>query len=420
VASVVVAVAVGPSPDAVGSAAPAARDPLRWPFARTSIWNTPIGTRARYLPAQISSTGFGVAVDWLVVTRSSDRAVPVYMPAASGASPCTRTAQQLARRHGQARRLERVPEELVISSATSSGSTFLQPDGRTLVSFDNTARCVPGGPLYGQWRGQTSVLGDGISRSRAGPGLSGIGGSIRMGELTGSDPIRHALKFEVAAGFLFRDHATGSTRWPARRTDVHAAEQFAGSVPGLRVGSLLALAPTATAARLGVRSAPGTKLLAALRDYGAYVAGVSGAETVDLFVEHQAAADFAERTGYTVDAEPGLRADMDRIIPALAVVDDNSPSSVGGRGARRAPWAPPLKALPRVRDTTAARGSTPSSPSAINAARTADVESPDNAPAAILWAVTAAALGLLVLGLWSGRRVLRPAPGDRRVRQRAR
>jgi hypothetical protein len=181
------------------------------------------------------------------------------------------------------------------------------------------------------------------------------------------------------------------------------------------VGTLLALAPTATAARLGVRSAAGIKLLAALRDYGAYVAGVSGAETVDVFVEHQAAADFAERTGYTVDAEPGLRADMARIIPTLAVVDDNSPSSVGGPGARRAPWAPPLKTLPRVRDTTPVAGSTPPQ-SAINAARTADVESPENAPAAVLWAVTAAALGLLLLGLWSGRRVLRPAPGDRRVR----
>jgi hypothetical protein len=29
------------------------RDPLKWPFSQNSIWNTPIGSDAEYLPADI-------------------------------------------------------------------------------------------------------------------------------------------------------------------------------------------------------------------------------------------------------------------------------------------------------------------------------------------------------------------------------
>jgi hypothetical protein len=32
-----------------------ARDPLRWPFSQESIWNTPIGSRAKYVPADLET-----------------------------------------------------------------------------------------------------------------------------------------------------------------------------------------------------------------------------------------------------------------------------------------------------------------------------------------------------------------------------
>jgi hypothetical protein len=389
------------------------RDPLRWPFARTSIWNTPLGSRARYLPARIASTGFGIDVDWFVVTRAEDRAVPVYRPAGSGQSPCRGTAGgPQAPGPGPAVRRQHLPRSLVIpgagtgadSSSQHDSSAVLQPDGTTLVRYAATARCTPGGPLYGRWSGETSLFGDGIAGGHTGSGMSSIGGSIRTGELTGTAPLRHALKIEVSARYLFYDVATGGERWPARRTDPDAPGRYAGTVQALRMGALLALAPAATAQRLGVRSAAGRRVLAALRDYGAYVVDVSRRDGVDLCVEHSAAADFARRTGHTLDADPGFRADMVRMVRALAVVDDNGPSSIGGHGARRAAWAPPFRAAAA---SASAPGAAPS-PSGLTAARIADVESSDLAPTPAIWAVAGGALGLLALGLWSGRRLLSP------------
>ena len=428
------AAAVGPGPTSATvvrrASAAATRDPLQWPFARTSIWNTPIGTRARYVPARIRGTGFGVDVDWFVITRSTDRAVPVYAPAASGTDPCAGNPerQQAGRHPGpHAPRTQRVPRSLVVAGAAASGdevgravsSAFLQPDRRTLVSYALTARCTPGGPLYGRWSGETSLYGDGIGGGYGESGLSSIGGSVRTGELTGAGPIRHALKLEVWGRYLFDDQATGGARWPASTAGAGATRHYQGSVAALRMGGLLALPPTASASRLGVRSAAGRTLLAALRDYGAYVVGDSGTDTVDLCVEHEAAADYARRTGHPLATDPGLRADMARMIGALAVVDDNAPTSIGGHGARRARWAPPFRAAgsPASSGSTAAgsgaagaaaprpaRPAAPAPASVMRAGQVAEIDVHDGAPVLAVWAVAVGALCLLLLGLWAGRR----------------
>ena len=233
------------------------RDPLLWPFARTSIWNTPIGTHARYVPAKIRSTGFGVAIDWFVVTRGTDPTVPAYPAATSGRDPCQATSGRRAPGPRQAGHTERLPRALLIpGTVTGVGSvpvasaTFLQPDRTTLVTYRDTTRCTPGGPLYGRWTGTTSLVGKGIADGPGGSGLSGIGGSIRTGELTGPAPIRHALKLDVGGRYLFDDQATGGARWPADTAGAQAEQLHQGSVRALLTGALLALPPRATATRL--------------------------------------------------------------------------------------------------------------------------------------------------------------------------
>ncbi|MGZ4612567.1 MAG: hypothetical protein ACXV1K_05250 [Kineosporiaceae bacterium] len=400
------------------------RDPLLRPFARTSIWNTPIGTRARYVPTKIRSTGFGVAIDWFVVTRGTDPAVPAYPAATSGPDPCQATSGRRAPGPRQAGHSERLPRALLIpGTVTGVGSvpvasaTFLQPDRTTLVTYRDTTRCTPGGPLYGRWTSTTSLVGGGIA-GPGGSGLSGIGGSIRTGELTGPAPIRHVLKFDVGGRYLFHDQATGGARWPADTAGAEAEQLHGGSVRALLTGALLALPPRSTASRLRVRSAAGRKLLAALRDYGAYVVDGSGHDAVDLHLEHGAAVDYARRTGRALEAHPGLAAEVARMIAALAVVDDNAPTSIGGHGARRAPWAPPLRA-------PGARPSTPAAPvpvaskapaAAVRAAQVADLEPVHGAPLPAIWAVATGALCLLLLGFWAGRRLLRPAVVPPRLR----
>jgi hypothetical protein len=403
------------------AAAPVTRDPLQWPFARTSIWNTPIGTKARYVPAMIRSTGFGVDVDWFVVAKATDPAVPVYLPATSGEHPCRGTrAQHQGPGQPEARRTQHLPRSFVLPDAISKGnaastphasSAFLQPDGTMLVSYDATARCEPGGPLYGRWSGETSLYGDGIRGGHGGSAMSSIGGSIRTGELTGTAPIRHALKLDVWSRYLFYDPATGGKRWPAVLADRGAAQEYTGIVKALRMGALLALPPSATAESLGVRSAAGKKVLAALRDYGGYVVDDSGLDAVDLGVEHRASVDFRRRTGHALEADAGLRADMARMVRALAVVDDNTASSIGGHGVRRARWAPPFRApgspAPRAVPAAGAPGAVipRPSPSAIATGQVAQLEPIRSVPAPVVGALAGGALALLALGLWSGRRV---------------
>jgi hypothetical protein len=398
------AASAAPSPSPTSSM-PRTRDPLRWPFARTSIWNTPIGTQARYTPARIRSTIVGVDVDWFVVTRRSDPAVPVYLPASSTEGRCAGRRQQ-ALVPPQARRRQHLPRSFLLPD-TPRGvtSAFLQPDRKTLVSYSATARCVPGAALHGVWSGETSLYGDGIAGGSAGSGMSSIGGSIRTDELTGKAPIRHALRLDIGSRYLFYDAATRGRRWPASRADARAAQQYAGTVEALRMGALLALPPGTTAAGLGVRSKAGTKVLAALRDYGGYVVEDSGADAVHLGVEHRADIDFRKRTGHHIQADAGLGADMARIVTALAVVDDNSASAIGGHGTRRAPWAPPLRVPGAPARKIPPTPTAAPAASAIKAGQVAQLDRIGQPPVLTLWALAVAALGLLGIGLWSGRRL---------------
>lgn len=85
----------------------------------------------------------------------------------------------------------------------------LLPDNETIVQMQPAYRCTPGGPLLARWGNTTdgcpqqfpnvtSVFGSGIRGSHGGSGLSGVGGTIRLGELLNSTgPIPHALKIEL-------------------------------------------------------------------------------------------------------------------------------------------------------------------------------------------------------------------------------
>jgi len=160
-------------------------------------------------------------------------------------------------------------------------------------------------------------------------------------------------------------------------------------------------------------------VLAALRDYGGYVVDDSGLDAVDLCVEHQATVDFRKRTGHDIEADAGLRADMARMVRALAVVDDNGASAVGGHGARRAAWAPPFRApgtpAPKAAPAAAAAPRTLPTPAttAIKAGQVAELAPVRQVPATALWTLVAAALCLLLGGLWGGRRLTGPRSTSR-------
>jgi hypothetical protein len=236
-----------------------------------------------------------------------------------------------------------LPREAAEGSRPGPGvaSAFLQPDGRTLVSYGSTARCLPGGPLHARWAGRSSLYGDGLTGGEAGSGMSSIGGSLRAGEMLGPGPVRHALKLRLPARYLFHDTETDGWRWPARGADDGASLRYGGKARALRTGALLALPPDATATGLRVRTAAGRALLAALRDHGAYVAGDSGTSVPTLAVERRAVIEYREATGRALDDDPALQGEMRRMLATVAVVDDNGPTTIGGVGDRRVEPPPP-------------------------------------------------------------------------------
>ena len=189
----------------------------------------------------------------------------------------------------------------------------------------------------------------------------------------------------------------------------------------MRLGALLAL-PPADAARLPVTSVVGRRLVTALRDHGAYVAGVSDGDTVQLRADLPAVTGYGTATGHPFVTDRELRAELRAAIAALAVVADNGPASVGGTGPRRAAPAAPL--AKGTRNGVASRPSASASPAsnlpppaatpAPGAASgssaglpSAPVTRADPAPPGVVAAIAALALALLGVGLRAGRGLTR-------------
>ena len=173
----------------------ATRDKFKWPFSSKSPWNMPIGSGARYKPANIQQAYYAAAdEEYFYKIKASDPLRQVYAPG-SWTQRCTGTLSQGTLQ---------IPDNLLVPDAIpghtpNNVSAFFMPDGKTIVQLAPLARCTAGGNVYG-WRvPNVSLYGDGLPGGHFGSGLSSIGGSIRLGELTGTQPIRHALKVVIWA-----------------------------------------------------------------------------------------------------------------------------------------------------------------------------------------------------------------------------
>lgn len=322
------------------------RDKWLWPFASTSIWNMPIGSGAVYTPANIQPAHFaGADLEYFYKLKASDPLRPVYSPGNFGPGRCTgKQSMNISLP---------VPNNLIVPDATSNpystpnnASAFLMPDGKTLEQFEPLARCKAGGPVYG-WRnpwGGVSIYGDGIKGGHLGSGLSSIGGSIRLTELTKNQPIRHALKVNIwGEKYLYYSDAVPGYRWPAYVADSNAANQYHGTNPKLVQGTLLAIPPTVRAASLKLQTPAGKKLFQALQNYGAYVADDAGWDTHYFCMEKGVLEEFRATYGYDFQSTNGrFYQDLMKLFKALNIVDNNAPNNVGGGGTPRAPLAPPI------------------------------------------------------------------------------
>ncbi|MFD2614319.1 fibronectin type III domain-containing protein [Paenibacillus gansuensis] len=336
-------------------AAGTGRDPWLAPFSQDSIWNMPIGSGADYQPANLPGQGYVHSDDeWHMKTQESDPVRPIYSPG-GWTDRCTETNPP----EGEVSM--HIPDDFVVADTITTGgiyetpnnvSTFLKPDGRSLISIEPLCRNKEGGPVFGyQKMPNEDIYGTGIYGTHWGSGLSGFGGSIRHGELTGPDPIRHALKINVWGNYLHYDKVNDTTpgyRWPADRADNGAPNNYHGTNPKLEMGALLAIPPGETAESLGLTSEVGRKFFHALQDYGAYIADDTGWDAYGFSLAREARFEFEEHYGYSFNqgdwAGGEAKAyynDMVKLISKLQIVDNSAPDRIGGGGERRAPLADP-------------------------------------------------------------------------------
>jgi hypothetical protein len=116
----------------------------------------------------------------------------------------------------------------------------------------------------------------------------------------------------------------------------------------MKMGALLAIPPSINIANLGLETAPAKQLAWTLQNYGAYIVDDGWTPSVyfnaedgpDGSVAAQFKADWGlNMNGRVRDNTPWTR-DIQRLVKALHVVANNSPSSIGGGGTPRQPLAP--------------------------------------------------------------------------------
>ena len=164
-----------------------------------------------------------------------------------------------------------------LGSTPNHAAAVLLRDGRTLHSSQPFSRAQPGSYATSHFLfPDTDLYGDGIAGSHGGSGLSALGGTIRLGELTPGSRIPHALKMVLPGRwYTYRRDESPGYRWPAQNADSHASVlTYQHDVEGLEMGALLALQPNFNLAQ--VQTEPARIIARALKEYGAYTCDTAG------------------------------------------------------------------------------------------------------------------------------------------------
>jgi hypothetical protein len=266
----------------------------------------------------------------------------------------------------------------VAHSNKNECAAFLQANGRTVSQCQPLARCTAGGTGTSIVAfADVDLFGDGITGAHGGSGLSAYGGCIRVGELRpGQTGMRHAVKMNVPSPqVLYNCAVIGDCfRWPAIKADSGAVGDYGSANPSpifaMRMGALLAIPVSTDITALGLQSDPGRQLAWTLQNYGAYIVDSTGGPAYALSAENGPAgsvrAQFLADWGYPLegrinDHTPWTN-DVQKLVVALYVVDNNTSTSIGGGGTPRQPLAPeisPVDVVLTVGPTTAGTAAGP-------------------------------------------------------------
>jgi hypothetical protein len=341
------------------------RDPFVQPFTSTSIWNMPIGSGAQYTPANL--------VPASLKTLVSDQHIIVMKPAApptalnestagwTGADRCVATGPFPTPVSAP------IPDSFVVPSSTMNDPLVaVAADGHTLIQGEPFARCTPGsaGTLeFPDTKPGADLYGDGLLGFDGGSRLSALGGAIRLGELIPGGVIPHALQIDVDGWANLYPGTTSSPCyvWPATRCDPYSLVHYGGINPAMTMGALLALPQGFSISSLRT---PAARVLAtAFKNYGAYVANDASSATHERSVNNvvtefspngsvsstpSAPGEFQTLWGFPFETNGANGADdwsvdIATIFANLAIVTNNTSTSIGGGGTPLQPLAPPLQ-----------------------------------------------------------------------------
>jgi len=358
------------------------RNPFWWPFISSSIWNTPIGSGAVYVSANLVAAPDDptdtVDGGWTPMPNIDEERI-VLVPSApptpieyssagwqQGADRCIATPPAPPLTHLPI--TVPIPANYTVpNNRKNSGAAFLMVDGHTLVQTQPFARCSAGSPyatslvrIFDGGVDADIISGDGRNGAHGGSRLGTLGGTIRLGEMRpGSRGPRHALKINLFSPMeLFNcTQASECFRWPAYTSDSGASVEYGeignNQTVAMKMGSLLAIPPSVNINNIGLLTEPGRQIAWTLQNYGAYVVDTTGGAAFGLSAEvgfHGSKLDefFADygmdmnaRVGHGADSDWGR--DLQIIRPLLKVVNNNDPTHVGGGGTPRQPLAPPFQ-----------------------------------------------------------------------------
>ena len=373
------------------------RDRFLEPFNNKSIWNTAIGSRAQFhhaglfvangscgtAPHCTPAVSFHNDQDFFLLSHpETDVEVPwIDQGDWGGDDHCKITGKQVST-------ISLPPEWTTASDGgrskagqpNNNAMGLLLPDNETIVQMQPVYRCGPRSPLLARFGNSTdgcpqpfpnttSVFGDGTLGSHGGSGLSGVGGTIRVGELTRKRPIGHALKLELEHQWYFGQYPlqphsnyNGGRRqyvWPATGSDSCSVRIpggcYTGTLKYLVPGALMAIPSTVhDEIRDKIKTLPGKKIFEALTDYGGYIADDTGAKnTAAICMSSEVNEEMRNAFGFTMTYpqgvgpskdDPGrdMYADLLLIFQNLHIVTNNGPESIGGGGRPRQPTKGPV------------------------------------------------------------------------------
>lgn len=343
---------VRPLNAAISDSFPTLRSPTAWPFTWSSIWNMPIGKDAKLVASPVKDPASIGIEENIVILQPTAPSISVI----ANTSTTPPSANLCSTVNSTKRELFVAPVPLSFSTTgkalfeTGNAAVVLTKDGRTVRQAGPFAFCAGGTATAVSVAPVDDILsGSGARGSRGMAQTSALGGTLRVDDLRPGSVIRHALQIGLDGRFLSAPAKGSISRWPAAAVDPKIAGKLTGANSALRIGSLVTLPETFRVDKL--KSEPARIIAQAMKDYGAYVVDDDPTADVAFSTEWGPAGRTAER--FKADygfpfasdspkcaADCDWRQDLRSVLLGLAVVDDNGPTTVGGRGARRVPCAP--------------------------------------------------------------------------------